>query len=381
MSAVSTSLDRPTNRARRAGAAFGEACRVAISEHRLYLAIILGFALLCVGAGWIAGASAVVSIRFYAAPFVLLIGVFAGTFVLGHAVWTAAVMRPEGSLFGAIGRDLKTRILIPRRIAGFLAAGALAPLFFSTFGSFKRMIPILNPFGWDQTFMEWDRWLHLGEHPWRLLQPLLGTPLITSAISFAYNLWFFVLIFTFIWQAMSLKRPALRMQFLIAFLLSWILLGTVLATLLSSGGPVYYGRVSGLADPFASLMAYLQATNAQFPVWSLEVQDMLWASHARGGIDFGSGISAMPSLHVAMAVLLAIVGWKTHRILGIAYTAFAVIIQIGAVHLGWHYAIDGYVSALALVPIWWLAGLLARRAVPAPDPVAADPQLPKRALP
>ena len=57
-----------------------------------------------------------------------------------------------------------------------------------------------------------------------------------------------------------------------------------------------------------------------------------------------------------MVVLLAIVAWKTHRLLGIAYTAFAVVIQIGAVHLGWHYAIDGYVSAVCVPALWWAVG-------------------------
>ena len=361
MSVVSTSFNRPVGRARRAVNEFGAACLSAVRAHRIYLAIILVYAAACVATGQVADAGDVVSIRLHAAPFFILIGVFAGIFLLGHALWMAIIVRPDGSLFLAIRQDMKSRILTHQRIASFLAACALAPLFFSTFGSFKRMIPILNPFSWDPAFMAWDRWLHLGEHPWRLLQPLLGTPLASSTISFAYNLWFFVLIFTFIWQALSAKRQRLRMQFLIAFPLTWILLGTVLAAALASGGPVYYGRITGLDDPFAPLMTYLNAAQEHYPIWSLRVQDMLWASHQRGGAVFGSGISAMPSLHVAMTVLMAIVGWKTHRVLGIGYTVFALIIMIGSVHLGWHYAIDGYVSAVAVVPIWWLAGRLASR--------------------
>ncbi|MDF4804113.1 phosphatase PAP2 family protein, partial [Vibrio parahaemolyticus] len=32
--------------------------------------------------------------------------------------------------------------------------------------------------------------------------------------------------------------------------------------------------------------------------------------------------------------------------------AFAVIIQIGSVHLGWHYAVDGYASTLTTFTLW-----------------------------
>jgi len=371
MSALTTSIDRPSGRARRAAIEFGLACREAAREHRLYMAIILVYAIAGLATGVITGISELVNIRFYAGPFVLLIFVFSFVFVLGHTVWTAAVVRPKDSLFVAIGRDLRTRILTRQRIAGFLAACVLAPLFFSTFGSFKRLIPRLNPFSWDPAFVELDRWLHLGEHPWRLLQPVLGEPLVTSALSFTYNLWFFVLSFTFIWQALSSKRARLRMQFLIAFLLTWVVLGTVLATVFSSAGPVYFGAVTGRADPFAPLMTYLYGVQEVYPVWALDVQERLWATYQAGGIDLGSGISAMPSLHVGTSVLFALLGWRINRWAGIAYTVFAGLIMIGSVHLAWHYAIDGYVSLIALPPIWWLAGIIARRSTSGVQPAAA----------
>lgn len=361
MSAVSTSIDRSADGLRRSVVEFGVACRQAVREHSLYLAIILFYPLACLAIGWITGTAHVISISFYAGAFILLITAFSVAFVLGHAIWTAVFVRPSDSLFLAIGRDLKDRILTKQRIAGFLVVCAMAPLFFSTFGSFKRMIPLLNPFRWDATLMSWDRWLHFGEHPWRLLQPVLGTPYVTTAINFCYNLWFFVLFFTFIWQAMSCKRPMLRMQFLIGFLLTWIVLGTVLATFLSSAGPVYYGRVTGLADPYSPLMTYLYSVNESFPVWALDVQERLWSTYRAGGVDLGSGISAMPSLHVGTSILFALLGWRIHRWAGIAYTAFAVMIMIGSVHLAWHYALDGYVSLIAMPPIWWLAGFIVRR--------------------
>ena len=153
MNIVSASIDRRGADIQRGIAAFGVACRQAIHEHRLYLAIILIYTIAVYATGMLAGLSEFVNVRFYAGTFTILIASFSTMFVIGHAIWMAVFVRPSESLFAAIGRDLANRILTKQRIAGFLAACALAPLFFTTFGSFKRMIPQINPFHWDPAFM------------------------------------------------------------------------------------------------------------------------------------------------------------------------------------------------------------------------------------
>jgi TRAP-type C4-dicarboxylate transport system permease small subunit len=64
----------------------------------------------------------------------------------------------------------------------------------------------------------------------------------------------------------------------------------------------------------------------------------------------------MPSLHVALAVLYPLVGFRVNRWLGVAFVLYAFLILLGSIHLGWHYAIDGYVSAIAVIAIWKLVG-------------------------
>jgi membrane-associated phospholipid phosphatase len=88
---------------------------------------------------------------------------------------------------------------------------------------------------------------------------------------------------------------------------------------------------------------------------------MLWESYetSEGMI---SGISAMPSMHVATAVLFFLCA----RGAGIAWLSwatgiFAVMIQIGSVLLAWHYAVDGYAGALLALGCWWLAGWWVKR--------------------
>ena len=69
------------------------------------------------------------------------------------------------------------------------------------------------------------------------------------------------------------------MQYLLTFVLIWAVIGNIAAMLLSSAGPVYFGRVTGLPDPYAPLMEYLHQASAMAPVPALHVQDMLWMRH------------------------------------------------------------------------------------------------------
>ena len=66
-------------------------------------------------------------------------------------------------------------------------------------------------------------------------------------------------------------------------------------------------------------------------------------------------------MHVSISVLMALAAWRFHRAFGIAMTLFALFIQIGSVHLAWHYAIDGYLAAAVTVALWWISGWIVRR--------------------
>ena len=42
--------------------------------------------------------------------------------------------------------------------------------------------------------------------------------------------------------------------------------------------------------------------------------------------------------------------------LGYLLSVFAALIFVGSIHLGWHYAIDGYAGAAVALVCWWVAG-------------------------
>jgi hypothetical protein len=153
------------------------------------------------------------------------------------------------------------------------------------------------------------------------------------------------------------RRPE-RPRFLVSMVLTWALLGNLGAALLSSAGPCYFGRVTGLDDPFSPLLAYVRDTVPAIAAG----QDYLWRAYSEGAmLRIGSGISAMPSLHVAMAVLCALAWSRESRAIGAMAWLFAVVIFLASIHLGWHYAIDGYVGALGASAIWLTAGRITKR--------------------
>jgi len=248
----------------------------------------------------------------------------------------------------------------PARIFSFLLLGGLLPIWFHVFVRFKVAIPEVRPFSLDVLFMDIDRIVHFGVHPWIALQPLLGNPVMTQFIDLVYYLWFPAVWMTFIWQALHGSRDELRSQFVLAFGLCWILLGTVAATLLSSAGPIFFAEIAQGPDPYEPLMAYLREVNAETPLGTFRTREALWNTYVGLPSDV-AGISAMPSLHIAMVVLMTLLGFRVRPGLGIAFSVFGAFIFIGSIHLAWHYAIDGYVAAIGTILIWKLSGWIVRR--------------------
>jgi PAP2 superfamily len=296
----------------------------------------------------------------YTGLFFAMAGIAAVLFAIAYTVHLRLVVKPR-DFFGTLGRDLFGRFLTLRRLCIVLPLFLLIPFFGATFTNLKILIPVIQPFSWDPTFAEWDRLLHFGRYPWEWLQPVLGYPYVTSLINAVYHSWFFLTYGVFLWQIVDTSRPRLRMQYLLTFLLAWALIGNAAAMFLSSGGPVYFGRITGLPDPFAPLMDYLHHAAYVAPVPALGVQEMLWSTYAARGLAVGGGISAMPSLHVAIAFSFVLLGAAIDRRLAWAATLFTALILVGSVHLGWHYAIDGYVSIPLTWLIWRITGWLLDR--------------------
>ena len=182
----------------------------------------------------------------------------------------------QGSLLRPMWGDIRSRYLSPLSLIGFLIVFFGMIVFNSAICSMKQSIPMIQPFVWDVQFMEWDRALHGGRHSWELLQPVLGWPLATSILGWFYHrAWFLLNFGVMLWQAFGRDR-LLRMQYLWSFYLMWVLLGTAAAIALSSAGPCYYERATGLEDPYQPLMVYLHGVAQTYPFCGIDEQEALW---------------------------------------------------------------------------------------------------------
>lgn len=236
---------------------------------------------------------------------------------------------------------------------------AVMVLWASAFTILKIAIPSWQPYYADPALVAFDRAL-LGTDAWRITHGLIGET-GTLVLDRLYLLWFTVLLGFMAW-VIGTRNRAFQVQGLLSFVLTWLVLGTLLATALASVGPCYYAEFYGHAD-FAPLMERLHAHPQ--PLTALAAMDYLRS--VQGTAAYAGGISAMPSLHMGMAtwfVLVAREGARS-RVPMLLALAYACAILVGSVHLGWHYLSDGLVSMAITPAIWVLVRkLLAARPVP-----------------
>lgn len=308
------------------------------------------------GHGWTAlgrlcGAYIAAAFVIWPADYIALLGQYSTMFlvmlpaVIVIAVATIAVMRNPVSPvreMHSIVREYLVR-------AGVVLIGFL--FFIAAFTTFKANIPHIVPFYADPYLADLGQYLH-GDSPWQILHRH-SPGWIGPVVDFLYTRvwfmqWFGVLAFVAFWH--DEKR---RLRYLWAFVLTMIICGTIVATAFSSVGPVFYDAFYP-GDRYSGLIHALDTSpdGTQVLVYAAYLFDSL-RSHQP---TFGTGISAFPSMHVAIAVLNAWFLSSLNRYLGIAGWAFAAAILFGSVYTGWHYALDGYASIILVSAIWWATG-------------------------
>lgn len=225
----------------------------------------------------------------------------------------------------------------------------------AAFTTYKTAIPHIVPFYADIVFADLDVWLH-GVDPGVALHRLLPS-WVSLPIAFAYGpvwmcLWTGLLIF------IALQPDAdLRRQYLWSMAVAMALLGTLLATALSSVGPIFFDHFYP-GERFTELTARLASTMAGQA--NQGTAAYLLAAFEGGEDILGTGISAMPSMHLALATLHALLLGRLKPVLGALGWAYVALIELGSVYLGWHYAVDGYLSIAAVCLIWYLVDRLGR---------------------
>ncbi len=266
------------------------------------------------------------------------------------------------AVFGLVRQRLRGRAGEPIVVStiwyvgGALVAGCTIP----AFGIYKQMLLPMRGFPWDPTLAAIDYALFLGHDPWRVTHAVFGTVAGTKFLDSLYSLWMFIMYgFPALVVAMF-TESAMRIRLIGCWLASWVFIGGVGAWAFASAGPCYYVKLVGPSASFSELNARLtalaKAAHASgIRINAIDFQPMLLGAYNSGHYAPAGGISAMPSMHLAMATLFAITGYQFHRWLGHVMALYWVLIWIGSIHLGWHYASDGLVAGAGMIGLWQIA--------------------------
>jgi hypothetical protein len=197
-----------------------------------------------------------------------------------------------------------------------VAAGvAIISVFLYAITFLKSMLPALVPFWSDALFAQMDRAFFVDSQAIALaLQPAL------PAIGLFYGLWHAVHLGGILWVIHW--RSGNKTRHILSFMLTWSI-GMAFAYIFASAGPLF----TGAYDP------------AIAPPTVRAAADFLLANYRAEGALIGGGISAFPSMHVALAAWFALVlKDRGVPLIGIAYV---LAIFFCSIILGWHYAADG----------------------------------------
>ena len=285
---------------------------------------------------------------------------FLGLTVNVFSVFKIAFPITAAILIGAWMTSDGARDFVQRLSRGLLTL-VVCCLFLAGFSSVKTLLPLLAEalgqphFFADPFFAALDRAIHFGVDPWRFAHAAteaVGWTDFVNHSALAYGLW---------WAIPAFYLPAIMVllgdgearqrHYLILYFFSWIVLGNILALVGLSAGPVYYDRLFG-TEMYTELTERLAAAGLSGS-WFGDVQSKLWLAYAEQDQAIGSGISAFPSLHVAMATVTALYLGEKHRLLGLVGWAFFAAVLFVSVWIGYHYAIDGYFSVVAVLALHW----------------------------
>ncbi len=269
------------------------------------------------------------------------------------------------------------RTELPARAFWLVIACLLTTMTFPFFAAFKQLVLPMRGFLWDRTFAHLGRSL-FGQSPWTITHIYFGTVKGTLFLDWAYRSLLPLMFGLPLVTAILVTDARKRFRILFTWLASWILIGSLAGWFFASAGPCFYNNFIAYDPDYSELQRRLaeigrQATAQGYYIASLHYQQgLLITYHARDYAP-GGGISAMPSMHVAMVTLVALAAWQFNRLLGIVgfYIVFAV--WIATIHFGWHYFIDGPVGAAMMIALWYAAKHVAAIAYPEGSATAASP--------
>lgn len=218
------------------------------------------------------------------------------------------------------------------------------PLFLSASTTIKSAMPALVGFHLDPFLTQLDAAI-FGEDPWRIAHAIVGP--FGYPMGLVYHPVWGTLLGYSIGLAAAFASRERATTLILSMCLTIIVGGCVLAYALSSVGPI----LAHIVDPeLGARFAPLHQSFEGDPIAPFVAN---YLESTMGQSVRASGISAMPSIHVAVCMLYVLACRGTW--LFWPSVVFAVLIYVGSVYSGLHYSTDGVVGAAVAVLCWYAA--------------------------
>jgi membrane-associated phospholipid phosphatase len=216
---------------------------------------------------------------------------------------------------------------VVRRTAVAGVTGDLLPLIVAPllYGEIPLLITALGVSYHDTLIAGWDFRL-FGNQPSRTLASAIPITLVSELLHAGYLAYYPVIFGPPLLLLVRGRRRALH-HTVLALTITYTLCWTIFALFPVEGPRFLWTAPSGMPDgPFRRLAAHILAVGS-----------------SRG--------AAFPSSHMAVSVVQALMAWRWQRGLAPALSVIAVLVGVGAVYGGFHYASDMLAGAMLAVVV------------------------------
>ena len=199
----------------------------------------------------------------------------------------------------------------------------------------------------DYELHKFDQWILFGHDPALLLHSLLGTTVSAHVLSYVYLFFLpMVPISVTIWLVWS-RNVSFGYWFVTAQCIAWAL------------GTASYYMIPTLGPNFA--FPWLYSDLDQTGVTAL-LKALFWGRQNVRFDPLSTGVQSVAgfaSLHVAITLLMALVGQYTvrHRVIRIVLWVYMGITVLSTTYFGWHYIADDIAGALIAFVSFYVGGI------------------------
>lgn len=218
----------------------------------------------------------------------------------------------------------------------------------------KSLINMNIPFYADPYLFYAEKFLHFGVTPTEFLYRWIVSPLVVDAAVFVYSSWFAVGLSFLVMYIWGFPRKYGRERVILSFVLCWLINGTIFAGLFSSVGPIFLSEFfpNFTHHPYQPYVDYMTQQSDFF----INAKEALLKMVLVPPFVEVNGISAMPSMHIAICALLYFVVREFWPRWAWCFLVFMIVTLVACLILLTHYAVDGYVAILTSWAIWrWTA--------------------------